>query len=261
MRMIKYCLMAVFICQAGAEASWEMRAPKGFHWYTENPRKIQSETNTPKTKDSRDKETPYTEKVKQFQVEMEEKKAQAILEPTYENVSAYKKIQEKAIDDATDFSKMWMHVNLAEGGLRPEDNGDNQFRKLYDKEQGKILDQQIKTAAKTYGLFFFFKKDCPYCHQFAPLLKNFAAKYGFEVKAISQDGSGLSDYPNPSPDNGIGKVLNPEGVYPALFMANPHTNDVMPLAWGMVSEEQLRTNMKHTFDAMASAQHMKGEGR
>ena len=40
------------------------------------------------------------------------------------------------------------------------------------------IHQAIRELSKNYGLFFFFRGSCFYCHGFAPVLKQFAMRYG-----------------------------------------------------------------------------------
>ena len=249
MRLIFFVPFMQPLFVTSANTLWEMKEPQGFHWYKDPKHEIWMTPNRNQHSHESTHESPhkktYTQRIAIFSKALEEAKAKAVLRPSFENVSLYKALQEKAIDHATDFSKMWLFVNLIEGGLRPEDNTDNQFRKLYDAQEERRLDHTIRQAAKSYGLFFFFKKACPYCHRFAPIVKLFADRYGFEVKAVSQEGSTLPEFPQSVKDQGIGNVLNPEHVFPSLFLAHPKTYTVMPLAWGMVSEDQLRLNIKH----------------
>ena len=234
---------------ASADGGFNMKEPQGFHWYTAIPEKQEEQeastnsTISPQTPP----QDPYEKQMEKFKKDMERAQNRAILNPTYENVRVLKEYQDHAMNQSTDFAKMWMVVNFMEGGLRPEDNADNQFRKIYSKQESQDLDLKISEIAQTHGLFFFFKQDCPYCHQFAPLLKRFAQKYGFEVKAISKAGGKLPSFPKSVQDNGMGATLNPNGAYPSLFLANPHTGEVIPVAEGMTSLEQLKQNFKHIF--------------
>ena len=40
---------------------------------------------------------------------------------------------------------------------------------------------------KEWGLFFFFRSDCPYCHRLAPTLKFLTDTYGITVFPVSVD--------------------------------------------------------------------------
>ena len=144
-----------------------------------------------------------------------------------------------------------MQASLFEGQhLRSEDNGAPLHRKLMQKQKEEELQQKIRKLAKETGLFFIFKESCPYCHAFAPVVKEFAQEYGFEVKAISGDGGKLKEFPDAVPDNGIIQKINVKGVYPALFLAHLPTGHVIPVAWGMTTPVQLLENFSTIIKAL-----------
>ena len=43
----------------------------------------------------------------------------------------------------------------------------------------------MAAIAREYGLYFVIRGDCPYCHEFAPYLRRFAAAHGFTVIAVT----------------------------------------------------------------------------
>jgi conjugal transfer pilus assembly protein TraF len=110
----------------------------------------------------------------------------------------------------------------------------------------KLTKQTIENLSKEYGLFFFFSGDCEYCHQFAPIVKQFSEHYGWEVLAISLDGKKLEEFPNAQPDNGLFEQWQ-QGekgqVIPALYAVNPNTGHVIPIAFGMTSIDQMETRI------------------
>ena len=81
-------------------------------------------------------------------------------------------------------------------------------------------------------------RDCPYCHQFAPLLKDFEAKFGLKIVPISVDGGGLPEFRSPRVDNGIARTLDVRQV-PALFLAEPRGGKITPIGYGVLSESEL----------------------
>lgn len=243
-------ILACFFLSSTAQASWHMDPPGGFNWYKDNVPEVTAtedkqkiSTDQAQSAAPQPSTTPHTDAVEAFQKELKEAQSRAVLHPTFENVATLKAYQDKAMIQSTDFSKMWMLVNLMSKDLFPQDNPNNQFRRMQRKEDDAQLDRDITHVARSYGLFFFFKEECPYCHEFAPHVKEFASRYGFEVQAISKDGSTIKEFPNAMTDNGMGKQINPEGITPALFMANPESGEIIPIAWGMVSPEELRQNI------------------
>jgi conjugal transfer pilus assembly protein TraF len=163
---------------------------------------------------------------------------------------------------ATEFEKSWMLASLLTNqNYRSSDQPSPQHRKVYQEQLDHQLDQKIRTLAKTYGLFFLFKEDCPYCHEFAPVVKGLMNLYGFECKAIggrpstSADAKALELFLDVEADNGTIAALNPEGIFPALFLVNPQSRQVIPLARGLVSLSQLRENFKVIIRFLEEAPH------
>jgi conjugal transfer pilus assembly protein TraF len=117
-------------------------------------------------------------------------------------------------------------------------------RHIYADQKTKATKATITKLSKNNGLFFFFKAGCPYCHQFAPIVKQFAATYGWKVIAISLDGSTLPEFPDAKQNNGIAENLKVQSL-PTLLAVNPDSGKVLPLSVGMTTidgiEDRIRT--------------------
>jgi conjugal transfer pilus assembly protein TraF len=236
--------------------------PQGWLWYkdpspellkahaekkTQPASQNASQDDPKKVKDTRaqDPKGPYQEKLMQLRENFEEAMAHSILVPTLQNVTRTKHLHDQLIKGSEKFSELWTISALTETrGHEASTNLNPVHRKLYEQQKTQTLEKKLKTLSKHYGLFFVFKLDCPYCHQFAPLVVEFAEKFGFELKGISKEGGHLPGLQNTSKDNGILSLINPEGVYPALFLANPKTLEVIPIAWGMISYSELLQNIE-----------------
>lgn len=226
------------------------KTPQGWMWYSPIPPKDKLEQQQDKA-DS--KPLPPIEKIKKLQERFEHVKAQAILKPTLQNVQAVLKLQNQMVQQADRFKDMWMVASLLE--TTSQTNTNTMHLKLEKQQREDALDKNLKALAKNNGLFFMFKQDCPYCHAFAPVLKRFADTYGFEVQAISKDGSTLPEFPKAAKDNGWIAQLNPERLFPILFLVNPHTLKVYPLAKGMTSFSDLQRNSSTIIDHIRRTNH------
>lgn len=95
-----------------------------------------------------------------------------------------------------------------------------------------------------YALVFFFRSDCPFCHKFAPKLKQFAAQTGTYTYAFSLDNQGIAGFevPIPStPDIASMFFENPRSVtVPATFLINVNTRKFVRLTVGDVTTAQLQ---------------------
>ena len=234
--------------------SFYNRHEEGWFWYREEKALkeegiVAKKTLSPLTPSS--KLLTARDKVKYIQDNFEEATAQAILNPTLSNVQHVMTLQRQIIDRSSEFQETWMQASLFEGQhMRASDNGTPVHRKIMQEQKEKELHQKLRRLAKETGLFFIFREDCKFCHAFAPVVKEFSREYGFEVKAVSGDGGVLKEFPDAVPDNGMIDKINVKRVYPALFLAHPPTGNVIPVAWGMTTPDQLLDNFSTIIKAL-----------
>jgi conjugal transfer pilus assembly protein TraF len=206
---------------------------RGWHWYE---RGVQSENEKEK---SSSKSSPL-ERLKKYQEKLEIAKAEAVLDPTPENVEAYQRLQYEMLKKSHRFANVWMqnvHRNPEINYSLKSPTSQN-ARHIYLIEEQRKKEEKISSLSKSYGLFFFFKNDCRYCEAFAPIVKRFSEKYHWEVLAISEFGETNPHFSRNVKDNGLAETWN-VSVYPSLFAVNPKTGDVIPIANGMISIEEM----------------------
>ena len=165
----------------------------------------------------------------------------AIINPSEQNIRNYLNIQNFVIEKASTFADVAQRVIWATPELDPTVTGrpvNAKALEVFDREQAGARTNTVAQLAQTHALFFFFRSDCPYCHQFAPLLKDFEAKFGLRIIPISVDGGGLPEFRSPRVDNGIARTLDVRQV-PALFLAEPRGGKITPLGYGVLSESEL----------------------
>lgn len=248
-------------CEAHTKSkdqSWYNQDPKGWMWYKQQILPKKKEEIEPEDENSKKAERTvyrkvqdpvgppnYTQRMKEFQKQFEELQNKAILEPTLDNVQNFQRVQTLIMDRSENFGNMLMlAAQLDSQSYREADQPYPLHRKVYKEKKNQELDRQISAMAKNYGLFFVYKKECPYCHEFSPIVREFIDTYGFEYKAISPDGDPLPEFPDATADNGTISLLNPEGSYPMLFLVNPNESQVIPLSRGLVNITQLRENFE-----------------
>lgn len=167
-----------------------------------------------------------------------------VLHPTKENAKTYINIQNQVTENANKVKNVWKAALLDNPALdyslkHPTNNIAKRVE--YDQLQEKE-NLVIRELAKKSGLFFFYKSSCPYCVRFAPILKDFAESYGITVIPITLDGVPLPEFPNSYPDRGQATKFKVT-VTPALFAVNPYTQKAFPVAYGLVSEADLKTRI------------------
>ncbi|MBA3814730.1 MAG: type-F conjugative transfer system pilin assembly protein TraF [Alphaproteobacteria bacterium] len=224
-----------------AEPSFFERKAEGWHWYRDSPKEDKVEGVAP----SASKALSPTQAIEAQRKTLETKLHAAIVEPNRENIIAYITAQKALMDQSQKFSEMWKQVVMTTPALdetlvHPVDQN---ARHVYYKEQHDRLEKRIMRLASEYGLFFFFRKNCSYCHHFAPIVKRFAQKYGWSVLPISLDGGTLSEFPNAKQNNGIAERLQIAHV-PALIALHPKSGQLIPLAYGLTSESEIENRVE-----------------
>ncbi len=226
-----------------SDAFFERRA-EGWHWYQNPPSEDKIEEKKKQPDSVLPSPTP-TQQIAAQRKEIETKLHAAIVEPTRENLMAYIIAQKALMDQSQRFSESWQRVvmttpALDETLIHPVDQN---ARHVYYQEHNQDITKRIKVLSQEYGLFFFFKKDCPYCHQFAPVVKHFAEKHGWSVLAVSLDGGTLPEFPHARRDNGIASRLQVAHV-PALIALHSQSGQTIPLAYGLVSESEIEKRVE-----------------
>jgi len=241
----KNSLFGLLLFTSSLQAGFFGQHAEGWHWYENLPIEEGNEDNKPEQKTlapnaNSAKPKTSTELVKVYRQELERRLTEAWVNPTLQNLKAYQEMQKDMMTRSERFSNTWMQVvyenpSLDHTLIAPVNQ---KARHVYLDEEKKYVKETIKALSQTYGLFFFFRGDCPYCHQFAPIVKTFAEAYGWEVIAISQDGESLEEFPEAQPDNGLFATWKVE-VLPSLYAVNPNTGHVLPIAIGLTSLDQM----------------------
>ncbi len=228
------------------DSYWRDRE-RGWFWY-DDPQPERNEGPTPKPKAVPTVSAPTGPKKPSELVEFEalQKRVEdlrniAIINPSEQNIRNYLNIQNFVIEKASTFADVAQRVIWATPELDPTVTGrpvNAKALEVFDREQAGARTNTVAQLSQTHALFFFFRSDCPYCHQFAPLLKDFEAKFGLHIVPISVDGGGLPEFRNPRVDNGIARTLDVRQV-PALFLAEPRGGKITPIGYGVLSESEL----------------------
>ena len=256
--LLKILLLGFLSIKAGFAASFFGDHTRGWHWYealplieeNETPKETGvSETGAPETSTLGRESIPPrpktpTELVKAYREALESRLHAAWVNPTPQNLKAYQEMQKDLMDRSQTFATVWMqsvfqNPELDHTLVSPVNQQGRHLQLDLEKERTA---RTIKDLSQEYGLFFFFSSDCPYCHQFAPIIKRFAETYGWEVMAISVDGGSLEDFPNAQNNNGLFEVWGLK-VLPSLFAVNPKTKSTIPIAYGLTSLDEMENRI------------------
>ncbi len=220
-----------------AETKFYEDRGQGWHWYE---KLIKSEQPMNAKNTSQVTSEQALDELNTLQKELEGAKALAVMYPTTHHIEQYIRLHNTVLEKASLFSSQWQQViwQTPELDFSIDKPTDNSARHLYYDLEKTVDNRVIQSFVDEYGLFFFFRGSCPYCHEFAPVLKNLETQYGITVMAISLDGGTLPEYMNAVGDNGLAQQLGVE-VVPALYALHPQSQQVIPLSFGFVSEAEL----------------------
>lgn len=178
---------------------------------------------------------------KELGQEIERLLAVAVEKQRPEDVKAYLFLQQYAMDRASRFSDVfrrtvWTTPEL-DYSLRSRPTNAMAIAS-YDAQRDGKRSAVSEQLARTHGLFFFFRGNCPYCHQLAPILRMYQRNSGMEIFPVSLDGGTLAEFPDARLDNGSAGNLNVTTV-PAIFLADKRSGKVQPVGYGVLSLQEI----------------------
>ena len=218
--------------------SYWLRQQEGWFWYRDPSAPPTAQSPTAQNKEIRPKELIEFEAM---QKRLDDLKRIAVMNPSDANMTAYMGYQRYVMDKSAYFADSWQRLVWKTPELDYALSGRPTNSFAIDAFDTGVRGKQrsaIQALARTHGLFFIFRSDCPYCHKFAPVLKRFEANYGLTVFPVSLDGGGLPEYPSAMTDNGIATKLEVR-VVPAVFLAVPGSGEITPIGYGVMAEEEL----------------------
>ena len=217
---------------------WACHGLEKFNWYCEEEAKP-----SPKTKEA-DKPTPSekskeemaVEELEKIRKDLDARRALAVVHPTPENIKAYMAAQKVEIDRASFFADVWRRVLWQNATLNFELKNpmNNSAIKVATREKKAREARTMADLAREWGIFFFFRGDCPYCKHMVPTLQWLTRQYDMTILPISVDGSTIDGLPPSVRDNGLSAQLGVESV-PLFVLGNTRTRKMIVLGSGVLS--------------------------
>jgi conjugal transfer pilus assembly protein TraF len=231
-----------------ADDRWYRDAERGWFWY-EDPRSNAAPEDAEQLMPPLGSQPPDPlAELEAVQAAVERSKALAVLHPTEANIRAWMALNAAVQRRASLFADVtqrvvWSTPSLDQGLVRPRSQAG---LKAWTQARTESRNLALRQIAESYGLFFVFSSDCPYCIEMAPYLKRFAQSYGFALIPISLDGGTLTEFPEARYEPTIKARLDVE-VTPAIFLVNPAAGHVQPIAFGVISISELETRIMRLF--------------
>ena len=228
-----------------ANKSWWDDTPwqnpeRGFNWYPPDAPPVKKD----KKVDTKPKSIKAMTTMEELQKELARLKDLAIMQPTQANVRSYLEAQTYVMDKSSVFADTARRVVWATPSVDYNNRSPTAtFAQLNKKDMRREAQEQtLAELSRDYGLMFFFRSDCPYCHQQAPVLRLLERNYGLPVMGVSMDGGTLPQFPDARRDNGISMtVSNGQGIQmvPALFLVHRETRQAVPIGSGALAIDEI----------------------
>ena len=183
-----------------------------------------------------------SERIEAMRKALEEARAEAILNPTTENVTAYLRLQRAALQRAAVFSDafrrtVWATPELDYTLRRPVGA---LAKQVWSDGRRQAREAALARLGERYGLIYLGHAGCAGCKVFGPLLRAFASRHGLDVLAVSLTGEALEGWPGAVADNGRAARLGlGDAPVPALVLFDTATRRVVPVGFGVMAEDQM----------------------
>lgn len=238
--------------QPQAKSWWEedvwTNPDRGFNWYPPDrpPAKAPPKAKKPEPPKADIRSLKTFEEVDK---ELQSLRAKAVFEPTDANVLAYMKAQEYVLSRSAMFADVarrvvWQNPEIDGNAKQPIATYSALAKRERTLEKGRST---MANISKTHGLVFFFRSDCPFCHDYAPIVKSISDQYGIEVIAVTMDGGNIPSFPRPRPDNGISQfVSSGAGIQtvPALYLVSNDKKTVTLVGVGALAGDEVTERIR-----------------
>ncbi len=216
---------------------WQWYKDHGYITYDDLDKKYQE----PKKTDNNKIQTPV-EQLADFKKDYANIQAQAVMDPTPENVAVAMKYRQYMFKKSEEYGVASQQALLMDPTLSSQlDNPTAQIAQqvLSDKKERENDEAIRRVVAKKYGIFFFYMGEDVVSQAMAPALQEFADSYDIPLIGVTMDGVAISAIKDNRMDKGQSQKFDVK-AFPAVFIANPTTQKTYPAAYGFISMEQLK---------------------
>ncbi len=216
-------------------------ASLGWHFYCDRKEEAEAPEPPPAPRAS-EAGGSASDRIQAMRRALEEARAEAILDPTPDKVSAYLRLQQETLQRAAAFSDafrrtVWATPELDYTLRRPVGA---LAKQVWSDERRQARDAALARLGERYGLIYLGHAGCAACRVFGPLLRAFARRHGLDVLAVSLDGAALEGWPEAAPDRGRAARLGlGNAPVPALVLFDTKTQRAIPVGFGVMAEDRM----------------------
>lgn len=237
---------------------FECKEGSSWNWYCDDkpvkpkmippptPQRLDSKPNEKRVKPDEHQQT-LTE-FEQLKKDVQDSLSIAYMQPTESNLKRYFDLSNQLKSKASIFADagqrfMWQNPSMDYLQRFPQSDIGKRTQLVQYNEQ--VNNTLVNMVNEGWGILFFFKSDCSYCHQQLPILTMINQKYRFQITPISVDGGlidGLEGFNSPLLDRGQAQSLGISKT-PSLMLANPKTGQTLLLSQGLQTFTELERRL------------------
>ena len=227
-----------------------IKSLQGFNWYNEKPeQKKEKVKNIPKQATSQAapvEELPVYEKnIRSLQERHKKAHRQALDNPTTENLLAEMYLEKEMMRKSQLYGERRVAVAMMSSQFTDMKAHSNVLHKRVQEEiEDKEIHQKLSKLSQEWGLILQVSEDCPHCHAFAPIVLEFAQKYGFQLLAANKKGVDFKGIKGIT-DNGEMLMFNPTRETPLLYLVKSDGREVLPISRGINSIDRILIHIKN----------------
>lgn len=187
---------------------------------------------------------------------VQQARAKAILNPTPANIAQARHLQRLLVAQSNLFSERWLidlllHPEEDESLINPSNSA---ARDIYNDEKSLLKERLIKQIGQTAGFFYFYDGGEPYSEKMAAVISDFASRYQLTVIPVAMNNKQSPYFPHSQMDSGQAIQMGVKHI-PAVFAVNPVTKKTMPVAYGLISQSELKENILMATNAFQSREY------
>jgi conjugal transfer pilus assembly protein TraF len=115
-------------------------------------------------------------------------------------------------------------------------------RDIYNQQNSLLKERAIAAISQTSGLVYFYKAGEPFSERMAEVVSDFANGYQMTVIPIAMTDRFSPLFPNSRVDSGQANQMGVKHI-PAVFALNPISKTTMPIAYGLISQSELKEHI------------------
>lgn len=246
--MIKMIMMVLILLNGVAFAD----KPVGFLWYTKEKENKRVEKKKPAGIDF--KSLSYTDRDAVLRFYTMEALHKARYTKKVEDMRVFLSLQDYWLKESSRFKSLFQQTMLAhpEYDYAVTHPTSNLGAKITDEVRESQTVDVINSLSKSHGLLFFYRGKSPYDLKQIPIIVDFCKRFRIQLMPVSVDSASSPELLNSRMDQGQANRLGVH-YFPALLLVNPTSQRVLPVAYGLITQDVLMERIKQV------ANQFKGE--